>query len=118
MSLRAGCASVVWRKGGEQVANKTFRPSALKKRHSKTGEDTKYNGTVLGKGNDHGEILVEGGECTSILMWQEKRKRTQAKQREPSPTIPPMSPDDDSRPPSSALSSLGDGTFGDEMDLS
>jgi len=84
------------------------------KRHSKTGEDTKYNGTVLGKGNDHGEVLIEGGECTSIQMWQEKR--TQAHRRQTKSSVPPTTPQDGSRAPSSALSSLDDHTLDDEMD--
>ena len=71
---------------------------------------------MLGKGTDHGEVLVEGGEFTSIQMWQEKMKRE--KMREKSPSRLPT-PEEDSRPPSSALSSLGDRTIADEeMDLS
>ena len=72
---------------------------------------------MLGKGNDHGEILVEGGELTSIQMWQERRIRAKEQEKK-SPLIPPMTPDDGLRAPSSALSSLGDRTIADEMDLS
>ncbi len=91
-------------------------PAVLKKKHSKTGEDSKYSGTVLGKGNEHGDVVVEGGgELTSIQVWQEKMR----KEREQSPPTlaPSPSPETDSRPPSSGLSSLGDRSI-DEMDLS
>ena len=94
---------------------------ALIKRHSKSGEDTKYNGTVLGKGNDHGDVIIEGGDLTSIKMWQEKRIQAKAKakelEREKLSLIQPMTMDF-SRSPSSALSSLDDRTMDDEMDLS
>jgi len=85
------------------------------KKHSKAGEDSKYNGTLLGKSNDHGDIAVEGGDVPSIRMWEEKL----SKEREQSPPhIEPQSPSLSSRPPSSGLSSLGDREIDDEMDLS
>ncbi|EON96831.1 putative bromodomain associated protein [Phaeoacremonium minimum UCRPA7] len=81
--------------------------TALKKKHSKTMDDAKYAGTLLGKGNDHAIVVVEGSEdVDSIKSWMEKRRG------------PPreMTPDLDSRPPSSDLSSIV--TIRDEMDLS
>ena len=45
--------------------------TALKKKHSKTGEESKYHSTILGRGNDQGEVLIEGAEeLTSIGTWE------------------------------------------------
>ncbi len=94
--------------------------AALKKKHSKAEEDTKYSGTVLGKGTEHGDVAVEGGELNSIKLWQERM----IKSRQHSLLMRSATPAEESRPPSSALSSLGDriigelGELGDEMDLS
>lgn len=85
------------------------------KKHSKAGEDSKYNGTALGKSNSHGEIAVEGNEVQSIRMWQERLSRERQK---PPLSPPPESPALSSRPASSGLSSIGDRTIADEMDLS
>jgi transcription initiation factor TFIID subunit 3 len=41
----------------------------LKKKHSKTGDDAKWQGTIFGKNTDGNEILVEGGSITSISEW-------------------------------------------------
>ncbi len=93
---------------------RSYVTAALKKKHSKTGEDSKYHGTILGKGNEHGEVQVEGGDADSIQAWS-------AKMRGPSP--PPVRPSsagsgaEDSRPPSSGLSSVGS-RLDDDMDLS
>ncbi|KAK4190492.1 hypothetical protein QBC35DRAFT_513191 [Podospora australis] len=91
---------------------------ALKKKHSKNDDDTKYLGTLLGKPHEHGgEVVVEGGEYTSIASWEEAMHALAA-QKTPEPLQQPhMNGDgggDDSRPASSGLSSLGD----DIMDLS
>ncbi|KAI8316221.1 Transcription initiation factor TFIID subunit 3 [Colletotrichum sp. SAR11_59] len=91
--------------------------NVLKKKHSKTGEDSKYHGTIIGKGNDVGEVQVEGGDLPSIHTWR-------AKMRGPSPAnaLSATSPNikEESRPPSSGLSSVGDrlGDDRDSMDLS
>lgn len=82
--------------------------SALKKKHNKTDQDSKYAGTVLGKGLDHGEVQVEGGPMASIHDWQKMMQEAAQRPPEPSP---------DSRPPSSGLSSLTDGDI-DMMELS
>lgn len=75
---------------------------AIKRKHTRTDQDSKYAGTVLGKGIDHGETMVEGGPVTSIQDWQ--RMMCERQQRPPE-----AEPDTDSRPPSSGLSSLTDG---------
>ncbi|CAJ2501586.1 Uu.00g044390.m01.CDS01 [Anthostomella pinea] len=75
---------------------------ALKRKHNKTDVDSRYAGTILGRGIDHGEVLVEGGNESSLLDWA--RKMFEASQRPPEPEV-----DLDPRPPSSGLSSLTDG---------
>lgn len=81
---------------------------ALKKRHSRTADDSKFAGTFLGKLPDHGPVVIEGGgEVDSIQSWNAKHRG-----------IPRKSPetDADSRPASSGLSSVG--TMAEDMDLS
>ncbi|KAL1896624.1 hypothetical protein Sste5346_004659 [Sporothrix stenoceras] len=118
----------------------------LKKKHSKTGEDSKYSSTVLGRGNvgEHhvvvdpngngttsgGDIIVEGGDCPSITAWREKRIEARQQPRPPTPIAEDdedYDMDDDenerlirrrkSRSPSSGLSSLGDQSIDEEMEL-
>ncbi|KAI1862284.1 uncharacterized protein JN550_010291 [Neoarthrinium moseri] len=74
--------------------------SLLKLKHSKNDQDSKYAGTVLGKSTDHGEVVVEGGPYASAAEWA--KMMHERNQRPPSPDL-------DSRPPSSGLSSLDDG---------
>ncbi|KAK4155510.1 hypothetical protein C8A00DRAFT_31646 [Chaetomidium leptoderma] len=106
---------------------------ALKKKHSKNDDDSKFLGTLLGRSIEHGDVLVEGGECPSIFVWEERRRMAGQKTPEP-PQQQGLQQrevngdgdrdgdgDDDgegSRPPSSGLSSLGDRSIADEMDLS
>lgn len=81
---------------------------ALKKRHSRTADDSKFAGTFLGKPPDHGPVVIEGGgEVDSIQSWNARRRGPSRK-----------SPDTDAdfRPASSGLSSVG--TLGDDMDMS
>ncbi|KAH8881247.1 hypothetical protein GQ53DRAFT_702730 [Thozetella sp. PMI_491] len=87
---------------------------ALKKKHSKTDDDSKFLGTLLGRPNEHGDILVEGGQYTSISSWEQTLRK--ANESTPEPREPEG--DTQSRPQSSGLSSLGDRTIGDEMDFS
>lgn len=51
---------------------------ALKKKHSKTGEESRFQGTVLGKDAKERPIVIEGG-AESITAW-----RMQVKSREQS----------------------------------
>ena len=44
----------------------------LKKKHSKTGEESRYQGTVLGKSADEKTIIIEGGHTESIEGWEAK----------------------------------------------
>lgn len=86
---------------------------ALKKRHSKTADDAKYMGTLLGdKWDDQGLVPVEGGGALdSIEAWNEKHRTPVKKSPEPG-----VEAEVESRPASSGLSSVG--TIADEMDLS
>lgn len=53
--------------------------SALKKKHSKTGEDARYAGTVLGRPADDKVLLIEGGPSESVVEWQDAAHRQAAK---------------------------------------
>jgi transcription initiation factor TFIID subunit 3 len=104
--------------------------TALKKKHSKNEDDSKFLGTVLGKCIEHGDVLVEGGECPSIFAWEERRRLAAQKTPEPPKGLQNHQSEEvngdhdgdgdgeDSRPPSSGLSSLGDRSIADEMDMS
>ncbi|KZF23709.1 hypothetical protein L228DRAFT_238238 [Xylona heveae TC161] len=55
--------------------------TALKKKHSKTGEESRYQGTALGKFADDRPIKIEGGQAETIQAWQDlarERARTEA----------------------------------------
>ncbi|KIW92332.1 uncharacterized protein Z519_07316 [Cladophialophora bantiana CBS 173.52] len=43
--------------------------SVLKKRHSKTGEEVRYQGTVLGKDTELQPVSIVGGPAASIAEW-------------------------------------------------
>ncbi|KAK2629478.1 hypothetical protein QTJ16_000298 [Diplocarpon rosae] len=75
--------------------------TALKKKHATADEDSRYNGTLLGKPADPRVVKVEGSEITSVKEWAERLQKPAENVSLPS-----------SRRPSSALSSLGD----DEME--
>ncbi|KAI0460155.1 hypothetical protein F5B21DRAFT_498757 [Xylaria acuta] len=85
------------------------RPSdyldALKRKHNKTDQDSKYAGTILGRSIDHGEVLIEGGPDTSLAAWAARMREASLRPPDPQPTA---EDDNDSRPPSSGLSSLAD----------
>ena len=100
----------------------------LKKKHSKSGEDSKYSSTVLGRGTEDGDIVVEGGDCASIASWQAKRIESRqlpavAEERGSDSDIDIDNDDAEmadrrSRSPSSGLSSIGENVIDDmEMEL-
>ncbi|KAJ5698760.1 hypothetical protein N7462_000765 [Penicillium macrosclerotiorum] len=70
--------------------------TALKKKHSKTGEESRYAGTVLGKSGEEHPVILEGG-APSIREWG-----AQVRSR-----VPP-SPGSDTSGVSSAPSHLSD----------
>ncbi|KAI9847408.1 MAG: hypothetical protein M1837_002597 [Sclerophora amabilis] len=45
--------------------------TALKKKHSKTGEESRFQGTVLGKSAEDRPVKIEGGPVGSIEEWAE-----------------------------------------------
>ncbi|KAK1837237.1 hypothetical protein QBC39DRAFT_377524 [Podospora conica] len=87
---------------------------ALKKKHSKNDDDgSKFTGTLLGRGNEHGEVQVEGGEVPSIDGWEE-RLMALAERKEEEVLVE----EEEERPMSSGLSSLSGGSMlGDEMEM-
>ncbi|PKS06642.1 hypothetical protein jhhlp_007392 [Lomentospora prolificans] len=88
--------------------------SALKKKHSKTGEDSKYHSTILGKGNEQGEILIEGvEELTSIESWEKSIRGPPEESETPNGRVEEPDPGT----PSSALSSVDDRIADVEMEL-
>ncbi|EEU48477.1 uncharacterized protein NECHADRAFT_98755 [Fusarium vanettenii 77-13-4] len=108
---------------GDGEMDATDYLNALKKKHSKTGEDAKYHGTILGRGHDAGEVQVEGGPETSISEWISKRRASASLSPEPEQQQQPQlnqqkaqqnghASDDES-----GLSSVGD-RLDHEMDLS
>ncbi|KAI0175705.1 hypothetical protein GGR52DRAFT_325903 [Hypoxylon sp. FL1284] len=76
--------------------------NALKRKHNKIDDDSKYASTILGRGIFEGEVALEGGDKSSIRAW--KRARHEAARR-PADSV---AVDTDSRPASSGLSSLAD----------
>lgn len=56
----------------ETSASKEDFLTALKKKHSKTSEESRYAGTVLGKDPEPHEIIIEGGTATSVQEWGEQ----------------------------------------------
>lgn len=52
-------------------------PVALKKKHSKTGEESRYQGSLLGKDADEQNVVIVGGQAGSIQEWgTQMRSRT------------------------------------------
>ncbi|RDW60281.1 hypothetical protein BP5796_11887 [Coleophoma crateriformis] len=71
--------------------------TVLKKKHITADEDSRYNGTILGKPLEPRVIKVEGGDITSVKEWAARLKATSK-----------SATGNSSRRASSALSSLGD----------
>ncbi|KAI1390130.1 uncharacterized protein F4822DRAFT_400949 [Hypoxylon trugodes] len=85
---------------GVEEQRETDYLSALKRKHNKTDQDSKWAGTILGQGiTTNAEVSAEED---SILAWN--RKRHEAAEHPPQPETV----DVESRPPSSGLSSLAD----------
>ncbi|KAF2682650.1 hypothetical protein K458DRAFT_432625 [Lentithecium fluviatile CBS 122367] len=56
--------------------------SSLMKKHSKTGADSRYQGTILGKPADPRPIKIEGWEAESIEQWCQMTREKAIKMRE------------------------------------
>jgi transcription initiation factor TFIID subunit 3 len=59
-----------------------LRNLALMKKHSKTGVDSRYQGTILGKPADLKPIKIEGGPVDSIEDWCQKTREKATKTRD------------------------------------
>jgi transcription initiation factor TFIID subunit 3 len=60
-----------WSGSGHCVpAAKANNIEALKKKHSKTGEESRFQGTILGKDPDLRPVVIDGGP-SSLREWQE-----------------------------------------------
>ncbi|KAB5580517.1 hypothetical protein GE09DRAFT_1212965 [Coniochaeta sp. 2T2.1] len=89
---------------------------ALKQKHGRADDDSKYMGTLLGKSIEHGDVQVEGGDVPSIQEWAERRRA--ATEKKVAPAINGdgyVDGEPGSRPSSSGLSSLGDRTIDNDM---
>lgn len=73
--------------------------TALKKKHSKTGEESRFQGTVLGKIADEKGVRIEGGPVESIQAWEASlRGKVQMHKSETAPTINSGIPSAESSP--------------------
>lgn len=90
---------------------------ALKQKHGRSDDDSKYAGTLLGKCLEHGEVMVEGGDVPSIHEWAEKRHAVTERKNVAAINGDSrgFNGDPGSRPSSSGLSSIGDQTMDHEM---
>lgn len=49
--------------------------TAVKKKHSKTAEESRYQGTMLGKDSDLQPVTIAGGSYNSLSQWRASRHR-------------------------------------------
>ncbi|PPJ53563.1 hypothetical protein CBER1_00356 [Cercospora berteroae] len=61
--------------GGSVVKEDDFF-TALKKKHSKSGDDSRLQGTVLGRTADEKEIVIEGGPYQHIRDWRPRMEKS------------------------------------------
>lgn len=73
-----------------------LKPAVLKKKHSKTGEESRFQGTVLGIPAEGKPVIIEGGPFESIQAWEAMMRGKQK---------PPLIPLAKNRPIDSAASS-------------
>lgn len=72
----------------------TCYDQVLKKKHSKTGEESRFQGTVLGKGADLRPVKLDGGHADSIESWEHmlrEHKRASKPQSIREPSSAPLS---------------------------
>ena len=63
--------------------------AALKKKHSKTGEESRYQGTVLGIKAENKAVKIEGGHAESIQAWEAQLRGARKPLLASSLNIPP-----------------------------
>ena len=65
-----------------------LKSAVLKKKHSKTGEESRFQGTVLGIAAEGKPVIIEGGPFESIQAWEAMMRENTSKQK--SALIPPV----------------------------
>ncbi|KAI5370556.1 Putative bromodomain associated domain, histone-fold [Septoria linicola] len=60
--------------GGSVVKEDDFF-TALKKKHSKSGDDSRFQGTVLGRPADEKDVLLEGGPYQRVQDWRPRLEK-------------------------------------------
>ncbi|KAJ9643267.1 hypothetical protein H2204_002163 [Knufia peltigerae] len=73
--------------------------SALKKKHSKTGEESRYQGTVLGKDIELQSVAIVGGPAASLSEWAQKSFSQASNATEPTDGDSPATSGISSAPP-------------------
>ena len=53
--------------------------TVLKKKHSKTGEESRYQGTLLGIPADGKPVKIEGGPADTLEDWMDQMEERAAK---------------------------------------
>lgn len=48
----------------------------MRKKHSKTGEDSKFQGSVLGRDSEEQAVVIVGGPVSSIAEWGQQIKNS------------------------------------------
>lgn len=61
--------------GGSVVKEDDFF-TALKKKHSKSGDDSRFQGTVLGRPADEKDVVVEGGPVQRLRDWRPRLEKS------------------------------------------
>lgn len=54
---------------------------AIKKKHSKTAEESRYQGTVLGKDSELQPVAIAGGSVDNLSQWSARRSRAAAAEK-------------------------------------
>ena len=49
----------------------------MKKKHSKTGEESRFQGTALGRDADEKPVKIEGSDIESVRSWEFRMRQTQ-----------------------------------------
>jgi len=55
--------------------------AALKKKHSKTGEESRFQGTMLGKDFEERPVHIDGGKVDSIQAWESQLRQASGSPR-------------------------------------
>lgn len=61
--------------GGSVVKEDDFF-TALKKKHSKSGDDSRLQGTVLGRPADERDVVIEGGTVQRLRDWRPRLEKS------------------------------------------